>query len=180
MKGGLLLALGRTFGTLSLVAVGGANAAVPELQRQVVGQLHWMDAPAFSRLFAISQAAPGPNVLLVSLIGWRMAGLAGLLVATAAMNVPSSVLAFTAGRAWRAWAASPWIGRLQAALAPIAVGLITASGVVMAATTDRALAPLAITAAVAAFVVFSRRSPMWALAAAAVAGVALRRLGMAF
>jgi chromate transporter len=119
-------------------------------------------------------------VLLVSLVGWRLAGVAGLLVATAAMNVPSSVLAFAAGRAWRAWSASPWIGRLQAALAPIAVGLITASGVVMATTTDHALAPAAITLGVAAFVVFSRRSPMWALAAAAVAGVALGRLGVRF
>ncbi|WP_158913849.1 chromate transporter [Caulobacter sp. S45] len=178
MKPGVLLALAKTFGGLSLVAVGGANAAVPEIQRQVVGRLHWMDDGAFAHLFAISQAAPGPNVLLVSLIGWRVAGLAGLLVATVAMNLPSSLLAFAAGRAWRRWSASPWIGRLQRVLGPIAVGLIVASGVVMARTSDHGLIAAGLTAAVAAFVVFSRRSPMWALGAAAVAGVALNRLGV--
>jgi chromate transporter len=175
----LIWPLARTFAGFSLVAVGGANATVPAIRHAVVDQWRWMNEADFAHLFAIAQAAPGPNVLLASLIGWRLAGPAGLLTTTAAMNLPSSLLAFGAGRAWRRWAASPWIGRLRAALSPIAVGLITASGVVMARTADHALAPLLITAAVAAFVLFSRRSPMWGLALAAVAGVALRRMGWA-
>ncbi len=71
----------RAFAGLSLVAVGGANATVPEIKHIVVDQHHWMADTSFSYLFAISQAAPGPNVLLVSLVGWRLAGIAGLLAA---------------------------------------------------------------------------------------------------
>ena len=175
---GLLLKLGQAFGELSLVAVGGANAAVPEIRRIVVDRCHWMSATQFIHLFAISQAAPGPNVLLVSLIGWRLAGLAGLLVCTLAMNVPSSILAFAAGRAWTRWSGSPWIERLQGTLAPLAVGLITASGTVMARASDHGMAAWIITALVAAFVVFSRRNLLWAIGSAAVAGVALGRLGL--
>ena len=175
----LLLRLAETFALLSLVAVGGANAAVPEIRRTVVDHWHWMTDATFTQLFAISQAAPGPNILLVSLVGWRLAGLVGLLVCTVAMNLPSSALAFAGGRAWSAWSHSPWIGRLQRALVPIAVGLITASGWVMARTSNGAMAGWAITALVAAFVLFNKRSPMWALVAAAAVGIGLHRLGVA-
>jgi len=175
---GDLFELVRSFAALSLLAVGGANAAVPEIRRIVVDQHHWMSEAAFSQLFAISQAAPGPNVLLVSLIGWRAAGLAGLLACTAAMNLPSSIVAFAAGRAWTRWADSPWIERARRALAPIAVGLIAASGVVMARTADHHSAAWIITGLVAAFVVFSRRNLLWALGAAAVIGIVLARVGV--
>jgi chromate transporter len=169
----VVLKLVRAFSTLSLVAVGGANAAVPEVRRIVVDQNHWMDDASFSHLFAISQAAPGPNVLLVSLVGWRLAGMAGLLACTAAMNLPSSVLAFAAARAWARWSNSRWVALLRRTLAPIAMGLIAASGVVMARASDHALVPWVITALVALFVVASRRNLLWALAASALAGVAL-------
>ena len=82
MKGHLLGQIAITFATLSLLAVGGANAVVPDMHRQVVETLGWMDNATFANLFAIAQAAPGPNVLVVSLIGWHVAGFAGLLVAT--------------------------------------------------------------------------------------------------
>jgi hypothetical protein len=59
--------------------------------------------------FAISQAAPGPNVLLVSLIGWHIAGFAGLAIATLAMIFPSSLLAFIAGRLVSWWQSTRWI-----------------------------------------------------------------------
>ena len=180
MNPALLWKLAETFALLSLVAVGGANAAVPEIHRLVVVQEHWMSEATFTQLFAISQAAPGPNILLVSLVGWRLAGFAGLMVSTLAMNLPSCTLAFAGGRAWSAWSDSPWIGRLQKVLAPIAIGLITASGWVMATASDHMLWPWAITALVAAFVLCSKRSPMWALAAAALAGIVLHRLGVAF
>jgi chromate transporter len=169
----VLLKMVRAFSTLSLVAVGGANAAVPEVRRIVVDQNHWLDDVSFSHLFAISQAAPGPNVLLVSLVGWRLAGVAGLLACTAAITLPSSVLAFAAARAWARWSSSIWIARLRRTLAPLAVGLIAASGVVMAQASDRAAATWLITGLAAVFVVGSRRNLLWAFGASALAGVAL-------
>lgn len=175
----MLLQLAKAFGGLSLVAVGGANAAVPEIRRIVVDRGHRMSDSSFAHLFALSQAAPGLNVLFVSLIGWRLAGLAGLIICTLAMNVPSSLLAFAAGRAWTKWSSSTLIARLHATLAPIAVGLIAASGVVMARTSDKSLLAWIITALVAAFVVFSRRNLLWALGAAAAAGIILGRMRIA-
>ena len=63
------------FGLLSLLAVGGISSIMPEMQRIVVEQQQWVSAAEFTQLFAVSQAAPGPNVLICSLIGWKLAGL---------------------------------------------------------------------------------------------------------
>jgi chromate transporter len=168
-----------TFATLSLVAIGGATAVVPELHRQVVGALHWMDDATFVNLFAIAQAAPGPNVLVVSLIGWHMAGWAGLAVATLAMLLPSSLLAFGTGR-FVAWsAARPWLRRAQEGLVPIAIGLILASGLVMARAADHTVLAFAITGAATLFVLRTARNPLWALAAGAVIALVGARLGVA-
>lgn len=177
MKFAVLAALARTFATLSLVAVGGANATVPEIRRQVVDQLKWFDNAGFSHLFAISQAAPGPNVMIVSLIGWRMAGWAGLATATLAMLAPSSLLAYGVGRFWSRSAGAPWVIKAQTAVAPIAIGLILASGVVLARTSDHGVVAWLITGGVSALLVFSRRSPLWGLVGGAVIAIFAARLG---
>ncbi len=88
-----ILTLGWTFGLMSLFAVGGANAAIPEMHRVAVDVQHWMTDKQFADVFAISQMSPGPNVLIVTLIGYAVAGVAGALVATLAMCVPTAVLA---------------------------------------------------------------------------------------
>ncbi len=89
-----ILTLGWTFGLMSLFAVGGANAAIPEMHRVAVDVQHWMTDKQFADVFAISQMSPGPNVLIVTLIGYAVAGVAGALVATLAMCVPTAVLAY--------------------------------------------------------------------------------------
>jgi chromate transporter len=164
MKNHVLWQIALTFASLSLVAMGGANAVVPEIHRQIVGAHGWMNDATFSQLFAIAQAAPGPNILLASLIGWRIAGMAGLAVATLAMIVPSSVLAFTVGRLVNRLADAPWISVTKAGLVPIAVGLIMAGGLVMARAAVHSLFSLAITVGAAIFVLCSDRNPLWALA----------------
>ncbi len=71
-----LLALALVYGQLSLLAFGGANAVIPEMQRQVVDVHHWMTARDFGAMFALAQAAPGPNMMVVKpAVGWRVAGL---------------------------------------------------------------------------------------------------------
>ena len=115
--------LARTFGVLSLLSVGGANATLPEIHRQVVGAMHWMSDATFANLVAIGQTAPGPNVLIVSMIGWHMAGVPGMLVATLAVVLPSAALALVLGRLMTRYAALEWIALARKALAPIAVGL---------------------------------------------------------
>jgi len=72
-----LWAIALLFSSLSLVAVGGANVVVPEMHRQAVDIGHWMTDTEFASLYAIVRAAPGPNMLISTLIGWKAAGLAG-------------------------------------------------------------------------------------------------------
>jgi chromate transporter len=91
-----------TFALMSLFAVGGANAAIPEMHRIAVDVQHWLTDKQFADVFAISQMSPGPNVLIVTLIGYSVAGVAGALVATLAMCVPTAVLACSSDRAIRA------------------------------------------------------------------------------
>ncbi len=74
--GGTLLTLAGYFAVMSLFAIGGANSAVPEMQRVAVEVEHWMTARQFSDIFAIAQVTPGPNVIIVTLIGYHVAGLA--------------------------------------------------------------------------------------------------------
>ena len=72
--GGMLLTLAGYFAVMSLFAIGGANSAVPEMQRVAVEVEHWMTARQFSDIFAIAQVTPGPNVIIVTLIGYHVAG----------------------------------------------------------------------------------------------------------
>jgi len=97
-----ILTLGWTFGLMSLFAVGGANAAIPEMHRVAVDVQHWMTDKQFADVFAISQMSPGPNVLIVTLIGYAVAGVAGALVATLAMCVPTAVLPIVSAACSRA------------------------------------------------------------------------------
>jgi chromate transporter len=165
-----------TFGTLSLMSIGGANATVPEIHRQVVDVLHWMDDATFANLIAIGQAAPGPNVIIVSMIGWHMAGLAGLLAASVAIVLPSSLVAVAVGRVTTRFAAIGWVGLTRQALAPIAVGFMLASGYVTTRAAYQGVLSLFIVAAAMAMIVSTRRSPLLAIAAGAIVGVCGHRL----
>jgi chromate transporter len=126
-----LLDLALVYGQLSLLAFGGANAVLPEMQRQVVEVHHWMTARDFGAMFALAQAAPGPNMMVVSLVGWRVAGLAGALVTTTAIALPSSVLTFVVAGLWFRFRDHPWRKALQAGLQPITVALIMSSAVLL-------------------------------------------------
>ena len=174
----VLASLALTFTLLSLVSIGGANATLPEIHRQVVSVLGWMDDQTFAHLFAIAQIAPGPNILVVSLIGWQMAGLAGLAVATLAIVVPSSAIAFIAGRVINKYHETAWVNVAKSGLAPMAVGLIAASGVVAARANNRTMLAWAITGATALAFTATRRNPLCLLVAGALAGVAASVAGI--
>src|SRR5207249_11499822 len=92
----------------------------------------WTTATDFMQLFAVAQAAPGPNVLITSLIGYRVAGFAGSLVALFAMCLPAAALAWVVSSLWERFRHSPWRSVIQRALAPLVVGLIFAGGYIIA------------------------------------------------
>jgi chromate transporter len=118
----LLAQIARVFAVLSLVSIGGANAVLPEIRRQVVEVHGWMTDAGFANVFAIAHAAPGPNIIMVSLIGWQIAGLPGLLVATVAIMAPSCCLAFVVARCVARWGDRAWLGLLKEALVPTMAG----------------------------------------------------------
>ena len=157
---------------LSLVAIGGINAILPEVHRAVVDLEHWMTSAEFAELFALAQLAPGPNAMVVALIGWKVAGIAGAFVATLAICGPSSLLCYVALHWWERLRHSPLRAVVQRALAPVAIGLILASGYTLARGADRTAVAGALTAVAAAALAFTRVNPVWVLAAAALVGVA--------
>jgi chromate transporter len=160
MNGRFLGQLAIIFGSLSLISIGGANVLIPEIHRQVVETHAWLDSATFTRLFAISQAAPGPNVMLASIIGWHVAGLPGLAVATVAILAPPAVIALFAGRGLRQWSDSRAVRVLTTGLVPLALGLMLASGIVAARAASGGIAGYAITGAIALAVFFTKRNPL--------------------
>ena len=179
MERGVFFQLVVTFGTISLMAIGGANAVVPEIHRQVVDILGWMDAPTFARLFAIAQTAPGPNVMLASIVGWHVAGTAGLLVATLAILLPSSLLTLASSRGLRRFSDNRFVRIMTLALVPIALGLMLASGVVATLAADAGPVGYAITAATALVTYRSKVNPLVPMAAGTLAYVLVWSIGLA-
>ncbi|MEO8305969.1 MAG: chromate transporter [Betaproteobacteria bacterium] len=166
----LLIELALQFLTLSLLSIGGANAIIPEMHLRAVDIEHWMTDADFSQMFALSQAAPGPNVLIVSLIGWKVAGIAGALVSIAAMCGPSSVLTYQVARAWDRFRDAPLRTAIERGLAPVTVGLILSSGFVLTRTTDHSWPAYATTGSTLLLALTTRLHPLWMLIAAAVLG----------
>jgi chromate transporter len=161
-----------TFGLMSLFAVGGANSAIPEMHRIAVEAQHWMTDKQFADAFAISQMSPGPNVLIVTLIGYSVAGIAGALVATLAMCLPTAMLAYGVSRILKRSSHSRWPAIIQAALVPLSIGLMSASALILALSSDRTWIAALLTAVVAALAFATRLNPLWMLLAGGCLGFA--------
>ena len=165
-----LLQLWLHFMLLSMLAVGGAITTLPDMQRYLVTEQGWMDAAQFTSSVAIAQAAPGPNILFVALIGWQVAGAAGLVAAMVGIMGPSSVVALWVGRYRQRRADSRAMRAFTAGLTPLTLGLLLASGwVLIAPTRDRwvAVALVVVTVIVSAT---GRIRPMWLIALGALVG----------
>ncbi len=158
---------------LSLVSFGGIPAILPDIHRLVVEADGLLTDREFADFFAISQVMPGPNfIFMLSLIGWKIAGLPGALVTAAAISGPSSTAAFVVFRLWHRFRDAPWRRVARRGLAPLTIGLVVAGGWVLAATGDIGWRGMAITAATAGLTLATRINPLWMLAAAGLAGAA--------
>ena len=167
----ILLELAWRFALISAIAFGGATAVMPEMHRFLVQQNHWMTDSTFAALFAISQASPGPNVLFVALFGWQVAGVAGALVSIFAMCGPSSLLALAfehfTGAHREAW----WMVVIRRALAPVTIGLVLATGMILAKGSDHSITTVLLTVATVAVGIRTKWNPLWLIAAGALLGV---------
>lgn len=161
------------FSLLSLLSIGGVAAVMPEVYRYTVDVQGWVTGPEFVRLFAIAQAAPGPNVLISSLIGWRVSGLGGAIAALLAMCGPSSVLAWYLGDLWERFREAPWRRAIQRGLAPLTVGLIFAGGYMISTPAGADWRHVLIAVAAATGMLASKMNPLWLLGAGGIAGMLL-------
>ena len=166
----ILVKLALFFGVLSFLTFGGVSSVVPEMQRYVVEENGWITATDFMQLFAVAQSAPGPNVLISSLVGFRVAGFSGSLVALAAICLPAGVLAWGVFELLDRYRDSPWRGILQRSLAPLVVGLIGAGGYIIATPGAPDWRLWLIAAGSAAGMVASKVNPLWIMAMGGLAG----------
>ena len=171
MSSNPLTSLAVHFALLSLFAIGGANAAIPEMHRIAVEVERWMTERQFTDAFALAQVSPGPNVIIVTLIGYHVAGLAGARVATAAMTGPTCVFAYVMTRLWDRFKDAPWRMAMQTGLVPVSIGLIAASAYVITGAAVHTPLAGAVTIATAALTLFTRLNPLWLFIAAAIAGL---------
>ena len=176
------------FLSLSLLSVGGAMATAPDMYRHLVGGRQWMTGEQFSSSISIAQAAPGPNILFVALIGWNIGlnavgpqagwwgsvvGLGASMACLLAMLLPSSLLV---------WSSTRWMQRnhqrrsvraFRWGMTPLVVGMVLATGWILATRETgaaRAWAPWLVSAVCTALVWKTRLHLLWMLGAGALLG----------
>ena len=168
----LAFALAYELAQMSLFAVGGAASVIPDLHRRIVENRGWATESRFAEMVGFSQVAPGPNMLVVSLIGWKIAGFPAALAAFIGMCTPSSVLVYGLSRFWERHRGRRWNQSLTAALGPIAIGLTLASGYLVTLGAGGSPAAFVLIGVIAAATLFTRLHPIWFIGLGAVAGLA--------
>lgn len=172
----LLVSLAVGVATVALASVGGFPAVLPDVYKLVVGS-GWMTGPEFVRTFAVAQVAPGPNMLSLALIGWRVAGAAGLATVTFSMLLPPAILAFAAGRLIDRLSEASWFPMVKAGIPPLVLGLILAAGLLTASIVVSAPVAYLLVAGAALMLALTRLNPLWAIVAGALFGVIFGRMG---
>lgn len=172
-SGTMLTQLLGHFLMVSLMAVGGGVVTVvPEIHRYVVETQHWLTNEQFTAAWTLAQAAPGPNALFATLVGFLVAGWIGAIITTFAIIVPPATLTLLVSRLSGKGSGSR-IGRaLRSGLAPIAIGMLLATGMLL--VRGSVMDWRGGVAAVLAVVIMmnSRVNPVWLILVGAVAGIA--------
>jgi len=156
---------------MSSISFGGIPPVLPDIRHFVVVAQGWLSDEDFVNFFALAQTIPGPNmILMMALVGWKVAGVPGALAAAGATAIPPCVLYFAGYRLWDRFRDAPWQKVARASLAPLTFGLVVAGGTVMAETVDTGWVSIAVTAAAAILLLVTRLNPMWMLGGAALVG----------
>lgn len=119
-----LVTLINVFALLSVLAVGGGTAVLPQMKHEAVMQHRWVSADQFADIYSLGQLAPGPNMNMVTVIGYKVAGISGAILVLLAFYLPSCTLVFAVGKIWDHFKGSPWRDAVQRGMAPITVGLM--------------------------------------------------------
>lgn len=160
---------------LSAISFGGFPTVLPDVRAFVVTAHGWMTDQDFTNIFAMVQAIPGPNmILMMGLIGWKVWGLPGALASATATFAPPCAIYYGAFRLWDRFRHAGWQQSVRAGLAPVTVGLVMASGIVMGRAADTGWAAVALSVTAAVILLATRLNPIWLIAA----GGALGGLGL--
>jgi chromate transporter len=155
----------------SIISFGGIPSVLPDIHNYVVATNGWLTDREFANFFAVAQALPGPNmILMMSLIGWRVGGLPTAIVSALATFGPPCAIYYLAYRAWQRFRDAPWQRIARHSLVPVTSGLIVGGGTVMAGTANTSWQSAIVTVAAAALILWKRANPLWIMIAAATAG----------
>jgi chromate transporter len=166
---------------LSMLSVGGAITTAPEMHRYLVVQQHWLSDAQFTSSIAIAQAAPGPNILFVALLGWNIglnsgsiaAALFGLCITMTGILLPSSTMCYLAARWGHQNSHLRAVRAFKQGMGPIVISLLGATGWILVSAHNNAARdwPLwLLTAATALIIWRGRVHLLWLLAAGAILG----------
>jgi chromate transporter len=156
---------------ISSISFGGIPSVLPDIHRFVVIANGWLTDRDFANFFALAQTIPGPNmILMMGLIGWKVAGIPGALAAAGATALPPCAIYFVGIRLWDRSRDSAWQRIARASLTPLTLGLIVGGGTVMAQTADKSWPAIGISAAAAILLLTTRLNPLWMLGAAGALG----------
>ena len=125
-------ALIRVFSYLSILTVGGGMAAFPEMKVLTVEVHKWLTFPQLIHIYSVGQMAPGPNMMMIVVIGQWAGGILGAIATLVAFFGPTALLAFVVAKAWRKLENWPWRTSIQQGLAPVSIGLLLAGCLTMA------------------------------------------------
>jgi chromate transporter len=159
------------FMLLSLMAIGGVSTVMPDMQRYVVEANTWLTGKQFADAYALGQAAPGPNLMFVTLIGWQVAGLAGAIATTVAVTGPPLFLTLMVTRYSASKPDAPLGLAIRRGLAPITIGLMLASGWILLSSADHDWRGFTLTAVTVGVVLRTRLNPLWLIVGGALLGV---------
>lgn len=174
LSGADLLGLFGHFLVLSLLAIGGAITTAPDMHRYVVAEHHWISDAQFSASIAIAQAAPGPNVLFVAVIGWNVAGPIGALATMAGTMLPSTALTLVATRWGARRREARGVRAFKTGLTPLTIGLLVSTGWLLARPyvdfTAQGLGAIALIVVSIVVMMRTRLSPIWLVGLGAAVG----------
>ncbi len=170
LSAGDLLGMFLHFMLLSLIGIGGAIAAAPDMQRYMVTEHHWLSDSQFTASIALAQAAPGPNVLFVAVLGWNVAGAWGALATLTGILLPSTLLNLAVTRWGHARRETLGVRAFKAGMAPLTIGLLLSTGWILAGPTRLHPGATLLVSATVITMLATRISPLWAIGVGALVG----------
>ena len=162
---GALVGLVRVFVPIGVLTFGGGLAMVPAIEHTVVVEQHWLGPKTFADAVALGQITPGPIAICATFIGYRVGGLVGALVATAAMFGPAIAVALAVGHSVERFQRSPIVAGALRALAPAVIGMLAAATVSLGRASFDGWLYVAVALVSFGVLLRLRISPLWVLIA---------------